>query len=561
MLRICFALLIFAGITLNAAGDRQLSEEQVGQLLADLTAVGRQTWLPYGMIKAHHLQYHEVQNKITDSTEIIYFDGPRYAWQIDLNPGQSLDMNRLSPAGPLEMQPPSEDFMMNRSNFYLWNGQKQVRYYKAGGYAVVQLSRESATWAPYGPPSAGIIPWGHGDSSLAVLRANSPAAYELSGLDGTRILLEYTETKYRPAARVSVLLDPAMDYAVVSYSMENDLALLRHTYQDYRASGAFWVPRKIMIERFDKRSGQAKLTSYDDWQFEQVDFEKPDESRFAAVFEEGTVVEMQPAQSAKTFLYQAPGHDDIEPLLADKISILAAGSETPSNCATAALSHAARKYAKTIPAEQLTRLVSDESKKTSLADLQSAAQAIGLESMAITTDLDSLAKFSNCMKIAHLPANNHYVIIDRIEPDSVWIIDLVNRKFYWKKQRDEFLMEWTEGTALLLSDSAIAAGADCRFDYLDNASLGRIEGGDFGYSCTDKLQDYQHILCDLPVGFLCSGLYYVMYERYGCKEDINGGTCVGKQMVGYEFTHCINNLNDGCTITGVWESRYIRACQ
>jgi hypothetical protein len=32
-------------------------------------------------------------------------------------------------------------------------------------------------------------------------------------------------------------------------------------------------------------------------------------------------------------------------------------------------------------------------------------------------------------------------------------------------------------------------------------------------------------------------------------------------MVGYEFTHCINNINSGCTITGIWQSRYIRACQ
>lgn len=554
--------MVFLAVVAASFADRRLEPAETEQLLQTLTLNPRQSWLPYGMITARHLQYQDFENKITDSTETIYFDGQRYCWEVSLNPDQSLDMNRSDSLDSQQMQPPSEDFLMNRSNLYLWNGQKQVRYYKASAYAVVTLGQEDRSQSQFGPPTAGIIPWGHGDCSLAVLRTNAPAAYELSNAEGTRILLEYTETKYRPAARISFLLDPAMDYAVLSYSVENDLALLRNTYNDYQRTGSFWIPAKIMIERFDKRSGAAKLLSYDDWQFQNIVFEKPEESRFVAGFETGTVVEMQPSQSMKTFMYQASEHLEIEPLLEDKIAIMSADPQTPGNCATAVISHVARKFSKTISPERMAQLVSSETRKTTLADFKAAIEEAGLECMAVTTDIASLGKFSNCVKIVHLPGSNHYAIVDRVEQDAVWVIDLVNRKFYWKKQMDEFLLEWSDGTALLVANSPINVPLDTQFNYLEAAKMSAIQGGDFGtYSCSDQIQITERVLCDLPIGFLCGGAYYKFYERYGCKEDANGSTCVGQKLVGYEFTHCINNINDGCTITGIWESRFIRACQ
>lgn len=562
MLRICWTILLAATFTAIALGDRKLEPAEVELLLQTLTSQPRESWIPYGTMQAHHLQYQESLNKITDSTEIVRFDGTRYAMQVELNPDQSLDMNRPDAPNTLDSQPPSEDFLMNRSNLYVWTGQKQVRYYKASDYAVVLLGQENSSASIYGAPVAGIIPWGHGDCSLAVLRSNAPSAYELSNADDTKILLEYTESKYRPAARVTFLLDPALGYSVLSYSIENDLALLRNTYDGYRQMGPWWVPSKIMIERFDKRSGISTLISYDDWSFESVVFEMPPNSAFKAEFEPGTIVEMQPAQSVKTFLYQTPHNQDIEPILEDKILITSAEQTEPANCATAAFSHIARKFAKNVSHERITGLVQSENHKTNLAAFKTALEEIGLECMAVTTDIDNLGKFANSVKIVHLPAHNHYVIVDRIEPDAVWIIDLLNRKFYWKKQLSEFLMEWTEGTALLVSDKPIELPADCRFNYLNPLQLSVIQGGDYtGYSCTDKIQDYQHVLCPHPVGFMCSGQYYKFYERYGCKQDAGGGTCVGQMMVGYEFTQCIDRLQGGCTITGIWESRYIRACQ
>jgi hypothetical protein len=549
-------------LLINAFGDRKFDPAETDHLLRLLTQQPRRSWLPYGTIHARHLQYQEFENKITDSSEVIHFDGDRYNWVVTLNPSESLDMNRSSTIGPDGVQTPTEDFLMNRTNQYIWNGQKQVRYYIASGYAIVALGQETASSSLFGPPTAGIVPWGHGDCSLAVLRLNGPTVYELNGENGTTVLLEYTETKYRPSAQVRFVLDPSADYAVLSYSIENELALLRNTYSDYQQIGGFRVPRKIMIERFDKRTDPARLISYDDWNFEHIEFKQPAEAVFTADFAPGTVVELQPSQSLKTFMYHAPENQDIEPLLEDKISLLSDSALHPGNCATAAVRHLSRKYGRPIAAEKLHSLVSSDTQTTRLTDLKAALEEAGFECMAVTTDITSLGKFSNCTKIVHLPVNNHYVIVDRIEADSVWVIDLLNRQFYWKKELKEFMQEWTDGTALLVSDSPIDVPLDSRFIYLETAQLASITGGNFGtYSCTDKLQDSEHILCDLPVGFLCSGLYYKIYERYGCKEDRNGGTCVGKMMIGYESTHCINNMNDGCTITGIWQARNIRACK
>lgn len=560
MLRIV-SLVLVAFLTINAFGDRKLDPAETDLLLQLLTEQPRESWLPYGTITARHLQYKEFENKITDSSETIHFNEGRYNWEVTLNPDESLDMNRASSIGPDGIQPPSEDFLMNQSNQYLWNGQKQVRYYKASGYAIVALGQETGTASLFGPPTAGIVPWGHGDCSLGVLRANAPSAYEVSEDGGTRIVLEYTETKYRPAAQIRFVLDPAAGYAVLSYSIENDLALLRNTYSDYQQIGAFWIPKKIMIERFDKRTAPARLISYDDWQFENIVFARPSEQLFAAHFAPETVVELQPSQSLQTFMYQAPANQDIEPLLEDKISLLSQDAQA-NNCATAAVRHLSRKFSRPIASERIYSMVSSVTRTTSLMDLKAVLEEAGLECMAVKTDIESLGSFSNCTKLVHLPINDHYVIVDRVEKDAVWVIDLINRKFYWKKDMAEFLQEWGEGTTLLVSDTPICVPLDSEFSYLDTGRMSEIKGGDFGsYSCTDKLQDTEHILCALPVGFLCSGAYYKIYERYGCKEDPAGGTCVGKMMVGYEFTQCINNINDGCTITGIWESRYIRACQ
>lgn len=103
-------IVLTAVLMINAFGDRRLEKSEIDHLLELLTQQTRMSWLPYGTIIARHLQYQEFENKITDSSEIIHFDGNRYNWQVTLNANESLDMNRSAMIGPDGIQPPSEDF-------------------------------------------------------------------------------------------------------------------------------------------------------------------------------------------------------------------------------------------------------------------------------------------------------------------------------------------------------------------------------------------------------------------------------------------------------------------
>ena len=89
-------------------------------------------------------------------------------------------------------------------------------------------------------------------------------------------------------------------------------------------------------------------------------------------------------------------------------------------------------------------------------------------------------------------------------------------------------------------------------------------GAGFGtYSCTDLIHGNSQILCPPPIGgFLCCGTYYIFYERYGCIEDEDGGTCVGEPMPSYDYYYCRNDPSSqtGCGFYGEPIKRFIRAC-
>ena len=201
---------------------------------------------------------------------------------------------------------------------------------------------------------------------------------------------------------------------------------------------------------------------------------------------------------------------------------------------------------------------------TSLYLLKETLEESGLYCVAMETNLESLRRLKDSQIILHLSGSNHYVILDHIDDTDVWTIDLTSRKVYWKTPIQQFLQEWKHGTALVVSDNLQDLTTEVNGMPLSPVAQQQIMGGDpAGYSCTELIQEYDHLLCSKPVGWLCGGRYYVYWDRYGCREDPGGGTCTGEGMLGHQYTHCITDflyLGD-CTITGIWYSRYIRACQ
>ena len=555
---VTYSLISLLTLVSAVHADRQLDPNEVQALIRQLTDTPRQYWFQQGTIRAQHLEYYAFENKVQQATETACLDGHRLRLDIRLDEEQSTEVT-VSQDMARQMD---QDIKMNRNRTFLWDGSKQVQYYESAEYAVI--SNISTQPDLCGPLTAGIIPWGHGDFTELVLLSQSPTVTERIDENGRRLILQYINRATTPDINITLVLDPAKDNAVVSYTIENDLALLRQTCNQYQAAGETWLPGSILIERFDKRSGAPVLLSYEDWQFESIDASAPDAQRFSPAFKNGTTVELRALTGNKTLLYQTCDGVDISPLLADKIRLMSA-EPTTVNCATAAMQHIARRFCRQLPAQDLGTMICTQTGKTSLYGIKQSLEEAGLTCMAVRTDLATLEKMNHCATVLHLAQSNHYVLLDHVDSDGVWIIDLTNRSFYTRLNIADLKAEWNRGTALLVSDTTITPPLEARLDYLTTDEQNRILGGDsFGtYSCTEKLQEEEHILCSEPFGgFLCAGAYYAFYERYGCIEDENGGTCIGQKMLAYEYTQCVNNpLVQGiCTHTNKWVSRYRRAC-
>ena len=563
LITVKYALLIML-LTGGLYAEQIMSPEQTEALILQLTDTPRSCWIHQGMIRARHMEYYEFDNSMKETTETVYRDGIRFRLEMHMEDGMSTA--EVSSQQPLNQF--QQDFKLNRNRTFLWDGNKYIQYYQSANYAVVALDSDQDSHELSGPATAGIIPWGYGDYTFLVLMSQEPTATITYEAGHEKVLLEYVSKNIPLQTIVSFMLDPSKNYALSSYSIENEQALMRHTYMDYQQSGDEWIPSKILIERFDKRSGFPRLISYEDWQFEAVDTTVPSDEKFNLSFENGTMVELQAADGLKTFLYNASDRVDISSLLEDKIALLQIPDTV--NCATAAIQHIAKQFSKEISPSELAGLVSSENKQTSLADMKQTLEQTGLTCMAVETNLETLEQMTDCVTVLYLSFSNHYVVLDHIDEDGVWLIDLTDRKFYANHTIDEFLTEWNSGVALLVSDEPILPPLDATFRYLEAHETADIfGGGDFGkYSCTDPIQnvlEIEHAQCPDPIGgIMCYGAYYVFFMRYGCIEDESGGTCSGQKMLSYVYYPCCNNpTKEGACTARVDRavSRYIRACE
>jgi hypothetical protein len=180
------------------------------------------------------------------------------------------------------------------------------------------------------------------------------------------------------------------------------------------------------------------------------------------------------------------------------------------------------------------------------------AQSQGLHCRAVTTDIETLQGLSDCEVILHIPKKNHFVTLGDIDSAYVWSIDLTNGRFCYRTDAGLFGMDWSEGTALLVSDSPITE----KLNDIDDSRLGTIVGAS-GYSCTQLLQEEDYFLCS-KVGRWCPGSYEYWPERWGC-EEAPSGMCINSWMLSYARCNCIEDGWD-CTVDGNWSFYYMMAC-
>ena len=87
-------------------------------------------------------------------------------------------------------------------------------------------------------------------------------------------------------------------------------------------------------------------------------------------------------------------------------------------------------------------------------------------------------------------------------------------------------MDWTQGTALLISNKPIAIPAEA--DEISDNLLTSYVGG-YGFTCTYKIQNIRIINCKQDLYYNCYDLYQFVYPRYGC-EFAESGSCTEEFM-------------------------------
>ena len=582
-----------------AFGDRQLERAEILQILQKLTSQPRKTWIAAGTIQATHEEYRapkitdagtisteitkaiqEYQNspnklELTEelqkmkldaipfnvryrlsnentmnSTVVVKFDGNGFYWEINVDSRK----DSVVPSAALE-----DNFMTNQFNLewnarriFSWDGQKYTMYSLPANQVMVDTTN-SFPHVVNGPLTAGIVPWGYGLYMYKNLSAATSSATEMYINGQTQIHLTLNNSD---GSEMSFVLDAGRNYAVISHSTEGPDKIISMQYDNYQLVSGVLVPMTISIEQYDAFTNRLLATDF--WNITSISGDTPSIGNLSVDYEPGALIEYRSNVTDKPALYRYSYTVDLDQLLTERLDYAASESVQAQNCATASLKYAASKFGRDLTYRQLAQMVDRPGRATSLNTMKDFAERSGLYCRAVRTDVQTLKGLSGCQVILHFPKKNHFVALEGIDDEYAWSVDLSKDKFYYRTDLNFLDMDWTEGTALLISDRPILLRGNVT--EIADSQLSSIVGGS-GYSCTYLLQEYEIIYCSNPVPGVCLGYYEGYVRRYGC-ESAESGSCVEERMVRYAETFCIVDPYNpyGCKVTGEWTFYYMRAC-
>ena len=537
-----------------AFADRQLERAEILQVFQTLTAQPRDTWVSAGIIKAKHNEFKSSYGCTIDSTVIVKYDGDRFYWEIDID-------SQISEA-PTNDTPFFEgsDLEWNKKRVFAWDGRRYTTYFRPGNDAIVSEEPGGFSSVARGPLTAGIVPWGHGFYSYKSLSEIKSSAVEVKV--GNRKQIQLT-LESRGGRKWTFVLDPGKEYAVLSSSSYNNHSSVSKSYENYEKVSGRWIPNIITIEHYDNKTQTPELISYDYWEFIQVDTNPLTQDSFGVAYEPGAFIEYHSSITDGTLSYYYSDYVDTELLLQNRLAIAAENSRKKQNCATAAMRYVVEKLGKGVDDKALAGLVEPPNRQTSLYELKQFARESGFYCLAVKTDIQTLRALTNCQAILYLPKEKHYVALSHIDDDYAWIVDLDNDRFYDRIELEIFKTDW-DGYALLVSVEPINLEG-CVLSVSDE-NLHKIIGADDGfgtYSCTDKIQYNDIVLCEPMKWMMCGSICQNIFERYACRPDPDGGECRGEPMIGSRCCVCVESLYwpGECTWSDEWYSRYIRACK
>ena len=591
------ALLLSLTIGCTAFADRQLDRGEILQIFEKLTSQPRNTWISAGTIEAAHEEYRAA--KVSDIAEInreiaeqiqsyqgnpnkreltqelqkmrldaipfnvrsrlsnqytmnssveVRFDGDRFYWEIDV----SSRADSVKPDASLAGNYMTDEFDLdwNSRRIFAWDGQKYTMYFLPGNHAVIDTTG-STQRSINGPLTAGLIPWGYGYCTYQSLSSAEATAEEKDINGQTQVHMTITNTD---GSEMVFVLDPGKDYAVISSSMDGSDTVTSTQYGNYQLVSGNWVPSNISIDQYDARTN--KLLAYDIWNFTTISGKTPTPGSFSVDYDADAYIEYRSYLTSKPVSYSYSYTVDTDLLLLDRLAYAASGAVQLQNCATAALKYTITRSGKDVTDRQLARLVSRPDETTSLYTMKQFVEREGLYCRAVQLDIKALKQLDGCEVILHIPGKNHFIVLGDIDGKYVSSIDLSNNKFYYRTDVAFFGMDWTEGTALLISEKPIKIHGS--FTEISDNQLGNIIGG-AGYSCTNLLQEYDVSFCD-EYGGECFGLYELYWERWGC-ESAPSGSCSTSSMMRCADAPCFNDpYNPWSCDIGSFTSHYTRAC-
>ncbi len=579
----------------TASADRTLERAEILDIFEHLTSQPRTTWIPAGTIQATHQEYgapktldpttirNEIQRALSEYTNSVdkrelteelqkmkleaipfnvryklaneyrmtsrvtlRYDGERFYWEINVDSRQDSVRPDASLAGNFMTE--QFDLKWNGRRISAWDGQKYTAYSASGGQAVVDAA-DRLPRAVNGPLTAGLIPWGHSRYAYGDLAAAQTSAKEVNLDDKTQIEMTIT---YADGAATGVTLDPSKAYAVTAATFDGGGSeVVTYTCSGYRLVEGSWVPSGVSIERRTRTTN--KLLKSENWALTSVSASVPAPSGFNVPLGLDTLVEYTSPLSAASSLYVYSPTVDTDELLIQRLSYQATQGRRPQNCSTAALEYVASRLGRPVSDGALAPLVGPGG-QTNLLAMKQFAQSLGLYCRAVTTDLATLKDLAGVVAILHIPGQSHFVVLDHADEQYVWLVDLSNNNFYYRRNVDLFPLEWSEGTALLLSDRPISG----RFTDIPGGISAAIAGST-AWTCTRLLQPFLVIYCRYLSGD-CDGAFTVYFERWGC-ETAASGTCVNEVMVFHMASPCIWDPIYVCDITGTWYYWHGVACK
>ncbi len=545
----CLWLIIFM-CSQMAAAQENLTKSELASLIQQLAGSPKKPWLAHGSIRSVHTRYrapgvqneeeilamiarrtedyrnnpekaqktgslqakfleaipfnvrYDCQNESTTvTTEHLKVDGEKFHQETSID--SHVDSIIATPLQAENHFNNQWNLETNRQRAYSYDGKRYIRYIKSADFALI----EDSLGEPRTPKilRAGLIPWGTGSLAEEMILRSTPSA-RTQWTNGKELIhLEF----HHEVGSVAATLDPSKSLATLDCTITEDHgAKVSHFFlSEYVRLGAQWAPTSILVEQHVLENDQYRLLQSDHWQLEIFKSANLGAAEFTPEFEDDTLINYISPMAQDPLQYRFRHDADTGRLLTQRL--LALADNRPQNCASVAIEYIAHKLGKTLSVPPSTLI--DYAGMSTLYDMQQYLRNQGLFAKAIKTSVDALPSHEDCFSVIYLPHINHYLLIERVDEDNVWALDLTSNNFYMSYPRDAFQREWRDGIALLVSNRWITTPEE---------SLSRFEsrttsGGD-GLQCTELVQAYGEIPCTLSPNWTCSGYREIFLPYWQC---------------------------------------------